>query len=362
MKVLLLGDICPVQSNYEYFDKMDTEALFTDTKSIFQNKDYIVANLEVALTEQDVGIEKYGPCLKAPLNTAKTLKSMGITHCSLSNNHVFDFGKKGLLDTVKAIEEAGMEYTGIGMDYQDSRKNIVLEKDGKTVCIIAVCEHEYSYALDDRMGARPYDVFDTPADVREAKSKYDKVIVIYHGGKEQCLYPSPRLNKVCHNLADSGADVVLCQHSHCIGCYEVYNDCHILYGQGNFHFAENLVDTPSWLTGLAVTYDTAANTLNFEFCKMNGKGGIELLKGEELTECKKGFEERNQILADGGWREKWSEYCKWMAPEYISLFKEVFATEDGWKSYNYVGHTLDCEAHHDVFMELFPTANSTNEK
>ena len=33
-----------------------------------------------------------------------------------------------------------------------------------------------------------------------------------------------------------GADVVLCQHSHCIGCYEQYEGAHILYGQGNFHF------------------------------------------------------------------------------------------------------------------------------
>lgn len=362
MKILLLGDMSPVDINFELFDKMDTEALFTDTKSTFEGKDFTVINLEVALTEHDEGIEKFGPCLKAPKNTAQTLKNMGVTHCALSNNHVFDFGKKGLLDTIEAIKEAGMEYTGVGMNYEDSRKNIVLEKNGETVCVIAVCEHEYSYALEDRMGSRPYDVFDTPADVREAKSKYDKVVVIYHGGKEHCRYPSPRLVKVCRNLADSGADVVLCQHSHCIGCYEVYNDCHILYGQGNFHFAKNLVDLPGWLTGMMVTYDTDSHKLDFTFCKMNDFGGIELMKGDEKDEAEKSFSERNEILANGGWREKWHKFCEEVAPNYIGMFKKVFSTEDGWKNYNYVGHALDCEAHHDVFVELFPTANSTNEK
>ena len=38
-------------------------------------------------------------------------------------------------------------------------------------------------------------------------------------------------------MAENGADVVICQHSHCIGCYEEYQGCYILYGQGNFHFA-----------------------------------------------------------------------------------------------------------------------------
>lgn len=158
------------------------------------------------------------------------LKKMGVTHCALSNNHVFDSGKKGLMDTMTAITDAGMEFMGVGMNYEDSRKNTVFRKDGETVCVIAVCEHEYSYALEDRMGARPYDVFDTPADVRKAKVEYDKVIVIYHGGKEHCRYPSPRLVGVCRNLVDSGADLVLCQHSHCVGCHEVYNASHILYG------------------------------------------------------------------------------------------------------------------------------------
>lgn len=32
MKILLLGDMSPTSNNFEYFDKMDTETLFNDTK------------------------------------------------------------------------------------------------------------------------------------------------------------------------------------------------------------------------------------------------------------------------------------------------------------------------------------------
>lgn len=360
MKIGFFGDTSPTDNNFEYFDTQNTEKLFGDAVSVFEGNDFNVMNLEVALTEHTEGIEKFGPCLKAPIGTAETLKKVGITHCGLSNNHVFDFGKKGLNDTVAALEKAGIEYTGIGENYEDSRKNLVLEKDGEKVCVIAVCEHEYSYAIADRMGSRPYDVFDTPADVREAKAKYDKVVVIYHGGKEHCRYPSPRLVRVCRNLAESGADAVLCQHSHCIGCYEVYNGCHILYGQGNFHFTKNYAGLEGWNSGLAVKYDTASNTLDFTYCTMTDCG-IELAKGGEKAKLEKEFAERNEILKSGEWKEKWHEFCVSVQDNYIVNFKNVFSSKNAWKEYNYVGHALDCEAHHDVITELFPTANSTNE-
>lgn len=59
------------------------------------------------------------------------------------------------MDSIAALDAVGLLYTGFGENYEASRKNLVIEKDGEKVCIIAVCEHEYSYALEDRMGANP---------------------------------------------------------------------------------------------------------------------------------------------------------------------------------------------------------------
>lgn len=322
MKLLLLGDMCPTVRTAEYFDKMDVKALFGDSEEIFKKYDFNIVNVECAITDSDKGIEKIGPCKIAPLNTAKVLKQVGVTHCLLSNNHSFDYGIKGLRDTVDAIEAEGMIYNGIGENYQDSRKNLVLEKDGKTVCIIAVCEHEYTYALDDRIGARPFDVYDTPADVRDAKAKYDTVIVIYHGGKEYCRYPSPRLLKTCRALADCGADAVLCQHSHCVGCYEVYNGTHILYGQGNFHFS-SASERECWHSGLAVVYDTETKELDFTFLSTT-ETGIELAKGENKEKLIKEFAERNEVLKNGGWKKEWRNFCIEMKDMYIDQIREVF--------------------------------------
>ena len=62
--------------------------------------------------------------------------------------------------------------------------------DGKNkIAVINVSEHEYSYALENRVGARKYDPYDTSDDIVKAKKDADYVIVIYHSWKEHCRYP-----------------------------------------------------------------------------------------------------------------------------------------------------------------------------
>lgn len=359
MKTLLLGDICPTEITNPFFQSGDINALFDDTVTLFNDRDFIIANLECVLTENEKPIKKIGPPLKASPGTADVLKALGINCLGLSNNHVFDYGVAGIKDTLKELERANISYTGFGNHYEDSRKNFVFQKDNETICIIAVCEHEYSYALEHRMGSRPYDEYDTIEDIREAKKKYDRVIVLYHGGKEFCRYPSPRLRKLCQAMARNGADVILCQHSHCIGCYEKYKNCHILYGQGNFHFVKPYA-FDGWHTSLAVEYDTKRNEINF-IPLQSTDTGIQLAKGEAHKEIIDAFNERNKQLLNGEWKDGWHDFCEEMKDAYLSVVANACEKNHTEREYEYFAHYLDCEAHTDVWRELFRTSNATNE-
>ena len=362
MKTLFVGDICPTPCSAPYYTAGDTAALFGDTVDIFRDRDFIFANLECAITESDGKIAKFGPNLKAPIETAKVLKELGVTVAGISNNHVFDFGKKGALDTIDALTSVGIDYTGFGKSYDDSRKNYTFEKDGERICVIAVCEHEYSYALEDRMGSRPFDEFETMDDIRAAKATHERVIVAYHGGKEHCPYPSPRLVRACRAMVRNGADLVLCQHSHCIGAYENYEGGHILYGQGNFQFV-SLVKNETWKTGLAVCYDTKANTVEFIPIRENdAETGIRLAVGEEKENILRGLAKRSETLKTGEWKKGWHEFCLSVEKEYSKKIKRA-CLDDSTDSENALfAHYLDCEAHTDIWRELFPTYNLTNEK
>lgn len=360
MKTLLLGDVCPTAATSPYFKEKNIPELFGDTASLFEDKDFVLVNLECAITEHDTPIKKFGPPLKAPLETAEVLKTVGVTCCGLSNNHIFDFGKKGVFDTLEALDKAGIDYTGFGDNYEDSRKNYTFRLNGERICIIAVCEHEYSYALDDRMGSRPFDEYDTMEDIRLAKEAHDRVIVTYHGGKEMCQYPSPRLMKLCRAMAKNGADVVLCQHTHCIGAYEKYNDCHILYGQGNFHFVWP-GEGELWNNQFAVEYDTKSHEISFIPVR-NGDHGISLTAGEDKNRIMSEFEYRNGTLQNGEWKKGWHDFCESKRENYTKVIREACLPDSTEICDHKFAHYLDCEAHTDVWRELFPTYNQSNDK
>lgn len=361
MKTLLLGDLCAHEKNMDCFIKGDLDALFSDTLEHFNGNDLCFINLECAVTESDNAIKKYGPNIKVCKETVDVMKKIGVTVCGLSNNHIFDFGIEGATDTINALEKAGIPYTGFGKNYEDSRKNFIVENHGEKIAIVAVCEHEYSYALDDRMGSRPFDAFETMADIRAAKAQADKVIVLYHGGKEYCQYPSPRLIKACREMANNGADVILCQHTHCIGCYENYNGTHILYGQGNFNFIP-LDGVPDvWLYSVMVKYDTVTGEIEF-IPTVNTEYGIELAKGELKESIMSSFEKRNESLVDGTWRDGWHAFCEEYKKQYILSANDNPDLTDEQRGDSIFAHYLDCEAHSDVWRELYKTANHRNER
>ncbi len=360
MKILVGADIVPKSKEVEQlFIDGDIKTLFGDVCELIEGADRTIVNLECALTTTDKEIPKFGPCLKADPKCADTLKKLGVTDVTLANNHVFDFGSEGLRDTMASLERVGLPYTGVGENDTDSRKPYIIEQDGKKIGIVNVCEHEYSYALPNRMGANPYDPYLTMQDIRAIKKQTDYVIVLYHGGKEFCRYPSPRLRNLCREMVLCGADVVLTQHSHCIGCYEEYEGGHILYGQGNFHFCW-AGHQEMWYTSLLVELDIN-NGVAIKFIPLvTYENGIDVAKGEKANEIMTAFEMRNEELKNGKWREGWRAFCEKVSANYKGALRGLETEQTTEEQTHFFAHYLDCEAHTDVWRELYPTWNATN--
>lgn len=131
MKTLFFGDTSPSKTSKESFRRKEVDKLFTDVKEFMSKSEFTFVNLECALTECTDAIKKFGPALSAPKETAEILKDLGVDLCGLSNNHTFDLGVKGIKDTFAALDEAGLDYTGWGENYDDSRKNYMLDKTVK---------------------------------------------------------------------------------------------------------------------------------------------------------------------------------------------------------------------------------------
>ena len=348
----------PTEITRPAFDAQDKFALMGDCLDLLRQGDFVVGNLECALTDTNQPIRKCGPNLKGKPEYAQLIRECGFTHLGLSNNHVMDYGIIGMRDTIHHVKLASMVPFGYGENEPESRHPVCIEKDGITAAVIAVCEHEYSYALSDQMGAAPFDPFETMLAITEAKRSCDFLAVMYHGGKEQCTVPSPRLRRACRAMIRAGADLVLTQHSHCIGSREEYLGKEIVYGQGNFNFVTH-VDNPQWRSGLVADIQVGKCAFQVAYLPVVVTDtGIRMANTEEKARILNDFAAISDQISDEATAEKlWEGFCfdekqRYYRDLVIKGFVDT-AEEDGIKQI--FPHYLDCEAHLDVWKTVFKT-------
>lgn len=265
-KILVFGDICPDNDYRSLFDNNDSLAFSNDIVSDIKSASLTIANLECPATDYNVAITKCGPTLKALYKDVEKLKGVGFDCVSLANNHILDYGIQGVNDTFKACDTCDLKYVGAGQNKEDARKPIILDANGKKIGLISFAEEEFNIAGENTPGANLFDPYTSYDDVEELKKQCDYLIVLYHGGIEHYKYPSELLQKKCRKFAKSGANLVLCQHSHCIGTFEKIDNCTIVYGQGNSLFGYRDGDD-SWNEGFLVevdidTFDVSLKLMN----------------------------------------------------------------------------------------------------
>jgi len=249
VRIIVGGDLAPTCTNIDLFSSGDVKALLgEELLSLWGDNSIRIFNLEVPLSDSENPIAKSGPNLIAPVSTINGIKALKPTLIALANNHILDQGKNGLESTINALTKNKIPFIGAGDNLSYASKPYILEQDGITIGVYVCAEHEFSIATETTPGANPFDPLESFDSIAALKNKCDYVIVLYHGGKEHYRYPSPYLQKVCKKMTRKGADLVVCQHTHCIGCYEEHNQSTIVYGHGNFIFDRS--ENKCWQTGL----------------------------------------------------------------------------------------------------------------
>ena len=237
-RIVIAGDLLPSGKNLKLFEEGNAKAIFGEKIiDLFSKSDFSIINLEGPLTDSIKAMEKTGPVIKASKECIKGIKGLGVKAVALANNHITDYRKDGYEDTIKLLNDNGIGYLGAGENSENIKKSINLSLGDKKICIYNVSEQFYNVPTASIPGANVYDEYVVCNDIKELKQSHDYLIVIYHGGTEEFPYPTPLLRKHFHRMVDCGADFITAQHTHCIGCYENYNNAYLLYGQGNFLFA-----------------------------------------------------------------------------------------------------------------------------
>lgn len=366
MKIIIGADFVPTKSNAAFFAAGNIEGLLgTDLVSELRSADYRIFNLETPLADKETPIQKCGPNLVAGTDNVKGYTAAGVDLVTIANNHILDQGYEGLQSTCSVLEKNGIAYVGVGNNCKEASKPFYFEVAGKRVGVYGCVEHEFSVATEHAAGANPYDPLESFDHVQRMKEQCDYAIVLYHGGKELYQYPSPILQRTCRKFIEKGANLVICQHSHCLGCKEEYSDGTIIYGQGNFLFDDS--ENKLWKTAVLVCLNDDWKVSYVPIVKK--ENGVRLASSDEAASILAGFNSRSEEIKTEIFVEsKYQEYADGFLPWYFysigcfwrsmvfRAYSRVFHKKPniakwyGEKKINEIINCIDDEAHRELLL------------
>ena len=237
----IVGDVMLGRYVGHIMARRGTSYPFAPVKGLLAKADIALANLESPLTTAEQVAQGYD--LRAEPSAVEALAEAGFDVVSLANNHCTDSGEEGLLETMAALEGAGIAHVGAGRHQAEARAPLMIEVKGVKLAFLAYDDTQASFmATDDRAGSAWLELERVRADIAKALDVADVVIVSLHWGREYSSHPTDRQRKVAQELAAAGADIVVGHHSHVLQSIQwLKNGDHltlVAYSLGNFLFSQ----------------------------------------------------------------------------------------------------------------------------
>ncbi len=215
-----------------------------------QGVDILIANNEFPFTDRGVPTEGKTFTFRADTKTAAYLHDIGVDAAVLANNHIYDFGETGLLDTLDTLSGAGIPYVGAVRDLSEASAPIYYIVNDMKIALVAATQIE-RLENPDTKGAtetspgvfRCLDPEKLCETVSRAKENSDFVIVYIHWGTENVTEPDWAQLDQAPKIAEAGADLIIGDHPHCLQGITYAGDTPVFYSLGNFWFNSKTVDT-----------------------------------------------------------------------------------------------------------------------
>jgi len=170
-------------------------------------------------------------------------------------------------------------------------------------------------------------------------------------------------------MIEEGANAVICQHSHCPGCYEKYKHGYIVYGQGNLIFDDSTLRR-SWHKGylvkLTVKLDNKTEMNLIPYIQPDIRIGVRRMEKKEEEIFLSNLQNQSKLIQDVNFVDKqWRQFCQKMKYTYISNlrghnrlfrylnrifhFSNLFYSK---KSRKTLQNIIRCEIHREVLETI----------
>jgi len=242
------GDVMLGRYVNEMLKTLQPDEVWGDLLPHLAQADLRIVNLECALTNH---IRPWTRTWKmfhfrASPKTVRVLQAARIDACMLANNHILDYGERGLRDTLRMLRLTGIRHAGAGTNAAEAAAPAMLDIPGASPCRVALLsytDNEPDFAagtghpgtnylevsLDEETLAR------IAASIAQARAQgADLVIFSNHWGANFVERPSPEFRHFARRAIELGADIYYGHSAHICQGIEIYQGKPILYDTGNF--------------------------------------------------------------------------------------------------------------------------------
>lgn len=212
--------------------------------------DILVANNEFPFTDRGTPTEEKAFTFRADTAAVSYLHDMGVDLAVLANNHIYDFGETGLLDTLDTLAAAEIPQVGAGRNLEEASAPVYFIINDMKIAVVAATQIERlenpdtKGATENSAGVfrclNPQKLYEV---VAEAKENSDFVIVYIHWGTENQTEIDWLQTDQAPRIAEAGADLIIGDHPHCLQGITYFGDTPAIYSMGNFWFNSKTVDT-----------------------------------------------------------------------------------------------------------------------
>lgn len=220
-----------------------------DTVPLLREADVRFANLECVLAGG--GQPQPGKIFhfRSDVKNVQCLRYAEINVVSLANNHVLDFGAGAFREMLPALDAAGIQHAGAGLDREAARRPAMRQAAGTAVGFLAFTDNEPGWeASDTSPGVHfvPVEAGGAAADdggrriaellelVRRTRTGVELLIVSAHWGPNWGVRPPSGHQELAQALIEAGADVVFGHSAHIFRGVGLYRHRPILYSAGDF--------------------------------------------------------------------------------------------------------------------------------
>ena len=220
------------------------ERIFSDLLDQMQGYDLLLGNLEGAVTISGRRTPKSYNFKFRPASLP-VLKTAGFDYLSLTNNHCYDYGEAGFVDTLENLASSGIPTSGAGLAPAEALRPVRFHLQQNEVRILSMGAYprerngfsglHQATVTPERAGIIWYgqEVIDALASFANGPG-IDVVMV--HGGHEWQRSTDAEQRSVYRSLIDAGAEIVFGSHPHVLQGSELYGTGIIYYSLGNFVF------------------------------------------------------------------------------------------------------------------------------